>query len=491
VQYQYDQLGRLTRANTRHDGFGNLTQQSVTKGQMTGFTLSINPATNRVTGQNYDANGNWLGSWGQSQTYDIDNRVHTASSTQHQETYLYSTRNERLVSKRDQDRHRVHFYGADGLLLGIYTLEITQQNPSYTYPVRLADQERIYFGGRLMQIGGEWVATDRLGSVVRKGATNYKYAPYGQEIGGATANDTTKFATYTRDSLSGLDYALNRYYKPEWGRFTSPDPYQASGGPSDPGSWNRYSYVGGDPVNYNDSYGLQRDPVFSITVTAPRPYLAGGGGGGYFADPHVAQLMVHPEFQVGGHFVGGNATESDRAIQAYVSAILHLGMLSFQGSSALSAPCRSRIEALSAKSGGSITLSTIAAAASKTVVYDGTDRLGLAGNMQYNDLFRNSPYYVAGTMSGFTVADRFERAVGVNAETMLGLNDLGLGVVFIRPSAVLRNSAAYNVALVMHESLHSMGFEDPFIRDALGIGDNEPSVAITKAFSNDCFGVNQ
>jgi len=114
-----------------------------------------------------------------------------------------------------------------------------------------------------MQIGGEWVATDRLGSVVRKGTTNYKYAPYGQEIGGATANDTTKFATYTRDSLSGLDYALNRYYKPEWGRFTSPDPYQASGGPADPGSWNRYAYVGGDPVNYNDSSGLLHYPVWS------------------------------------------------------------------------------------------------------------------------------------------------------------------------------------------------------------------------------------
>jgi len=266
VEYQYDQLGRLISAATQgaggwglawnHDGFGNLTQQSVTKGQMTGFTLGINGATNRVTGQNYDANGNWLGSWGQSQTYDVDNRVHTASSTQHQETYLYSARNERMVSKRDQDRHRVHFYGADGLLLGIYTLEITQQNPSYTYPVRLADQERIYFGGRLMQIGGEWVATDRLGSVVRKGTTNYKYAPYGQEIGGATDNDTVKFATYTRDTASGLDYALNRYYKPEWGRFTSPDPYQASGGPADPGSWNRYTYVGGDPANNHDPNGL-------------------------------------------------------------------------------------------------------------------------------------------------------------------------------------------------------------------------------------------
>ncbi|MBX9602273.1 MAG: hypothetical protein K2X35_14795, partial [Bryobacteraceae bacterium] len=39
-------------------------------------------------------------------------------------------------------------------------------------------------------------------------------------------------------------------------RFATPDPYQASGGPADPGSWNRYAYVGGDPVNNTDPEGL-------------------------------------------------------------------------------------------------------------------------------------------------------------------------------------------------------------------------------------------
>lgn len=266
MQYQYDQLGRLLSAATQgaggwglawnHDGFGNLTQQSVTKGSLTGFAHSVNGATNRINGQTYDANGNWGGSFGQSQSYDIENRIRTAAGPQFSETYLYSARNERMVSQRDQDRHRVHFYGADGLLLGIYTLEITNNNLSNTWPVRIAAQERIYFGGRLMQIGGEWVATDRLGSVVRKGTTNYKYAPYGQEIGGATANDTNKFATYTRDSVSGLDYALNRYYKPEWGRFTSPDPSDLNVRYGVPGSWNLYAYSDGDPINMYDPEGL-------------------------------------------------------------------------------------------------------------------------------------------------------------------------------------------------------------------------------------------
>jgi len=269
VLYQYDQLGRLISAATEgaggwglawvFDGYGNLRQQNVTKGSLAGFSFSINASTNRINGQTYDANGNWTAQWPMSQTYDIENRISAVIGNQSQqnESYLYSGRNERMVVTRGTENgiKRLPFYGADGLLLGVYRLEIAEQTV-YSFPVRLPDQERIYFGGRLMQIGGEWVATDRLGSVVRKGTTNYKYAPYGQEIGGATDNDTTKFATYTRDSLSGLDYALNRYYKPEWGRFTSPDPYQASGGPADPGSWNRYTYVGGDPVNKSDPLGL-------------------------------------------------------------------------------------------------------------------------------------------------------------------------------------------------------------------------------------------
>jgi len=35
------------------------------------------------------------------------------------------------------------------------------------------------------------------------------YYPYGEEET-PTANDTQKFATYTRDSATGLDYAQNR-----------------------------------------------------------------------------------------------------------------------------------------------------------------------------------------------------------------------------------------------------------------------------------------
>ena len=90
-----------------------------------------------------------------------------------------------------------------------------------------------------------------------------------------------QFATYT--AIRFPIRSPNRYYKPEWGRFTSPDPYQASGSPADPGSWNRYAYVGGDPVNFNDPLGLDAWVVpfgESMPLFPRKPPGSGGVGGG-------------------------------------------------------------------------------------------------------------------------------------------------------------------------------------------------------------------
>ena len=74
------------------------------------------------------------------------------------------------------------------------------------------------------------------------------------------------FGTYHRDGYwsnitgsfvtRGLDYAQNRFYDPARGRFTTADPSGSSGHLQTPLSWNRYSYVMGDPVNSNDPTGL-------------------------------------------------------------------------------------------------------------------------------------------------------------------------------------------------------------------------------------------
>jgi uncharacterized protein RhaS with RHS repeats len=49
---------------------------------------------------------------------------------------------------------------------------------------------------------------------------------------------------------------FQRYYNPWFGRFNTPDPTVKNVDLEEPGSWNHYSYVGGDPVNFGDPTGL-------------------------------------------------------------------------------------------------------------------------------------------------------------------------------------------------------------------------------------------
>jgi RHS repeat-associated protein len=93
------------------------------------------------------------------------------------------------------------------------------------------------------------VAQDRLGSIG-------KFYLYGQERPSATANDTEKFTGYFRDAATGLDYADQRYEQPGVGRFMTSDPSGDNWDPANPGSWNTYAYVLGDPINWTDPSGL-------------------------------------------------------------------------------------------------------------------------------------------------------------------------------------------------------------------------------------------
>jgi RHS repeat-associated protein len=139
-------------------------------------------------------------------------------------------------------------------------------------------QRWIYFAGRKMfsKTGTtlKAITPDRL-------ASEAKHFPYGETDGPPPSDSKDYFATYRRDG-TGLDYAWNRYYSPTMGRFTTPDPYGGSVDPGLPETWNRYSYVGIDPVNRTDSTGLLWDP-FSL-MQGP---VLGDWGAGPFSVPDI------------------------------------------------------------------------------------------------------------------------------------------------------------------------------------------------------------
>ena len=207
--------------------------------------------TNQFTRVSYDTNGN-VTAYGPPPAatlgYDVANRLATVSSSN---AYAYDPANQRAYFRNTAGSETLYFYGLGGKKLATYTIAPSGSQVNFTFLSR-----NIYFAGKLISAEGKAVSVDRLGSV-RWNATagNHTYYPYGAEYS-ATSNDTEKYASYTRDSLTGLDYAMNRYYSSAWGRFMTPDPTWRSASLSDPQSWNRYMYALGDPIAGSDPTGL-------------------------------------------------------------------------------------------------------------------------------------------------------------------------------------------------------------------------------------------
>ena len=215
VQYIYDSLNRLVTAAANgswgeqysHDGFGNLTDKTPTAGSSTPSLHQMVNANNQIVGAGYDANGNYGGPGG----YDIENRFINGYA------YAYDPRNKLVWRTGTYDSYgnatgyQIYFYGVDGKRLGVYQMTayaLWGGNDISKYVLLGGPVSTdTYLGGRRLDV------EDRMGSVGT-------YYPYGEEKGtGNPPNDNWKFATYWRDSLSGWDYADQRWYVSGQGRF--------------------------------------------------------------------------------------------------------------------------------------------------------------------------------------------------------------------------------------------------------------------------------
>jgi len=137
-----------------YNGFGNLTQQAVTKGSAPSMTLNVNPANNRVTGSgnSYDAAGNLTSTlYGGNMSYDLASRLANVAGMSN---IHYTARNERLIVNKSDGTREVHMRGLGGEMIGVYRID-WGQNSMYTRPVRLAERERVYTAGRLLFEGGK------------------------------------------------------------------------------------------------------------------------------------------------------------------------------------------------------------------------------------------------------------------------------------------------------------------------------------------------
>jgi RHS repeat-associated protein len=238
-------------------------------------SLNYDTASNRITtdGFAYDAAGNQVralipdGMGSQRYRYDAANRlaqVRTDDNNTVIAAYTYGHSNERLVAEEGSART---YYVSEG---GATTSEYTEFNNS---GIVAWAKTYIYLGNRLLSTvtpngaGGEAVEyhhPDRLGTRIVTNPSTGSWSeqvtlPFGTALGAESSGTPTnrRFTSYDRSTTTGLDYAVNRQYDSQQGRFTQVDPAGMRATTLiSPQTLNLYAYCTNDPINQIDPSGL-------------------------------------------------------------------------------------------------------------------------------------------------------------------------------------------------------------------------------------------
>lgn len=229
--------------------------------------LAVNPLTNRITspGFAYDAAGNLTrlprkdGS-ALKLRYDGLGRLRGVEreGTTSTEEYSYGIANQLALTRGDSGAATYTVWnGATG------ATRFAQAGAAS--PLAFASTAVVLAGRKVARITGAGAARrleflhstpGGMVSTTPPGATaaGRGTAPFGSQPTPSAAVD--QFHSYERSKF-GLDYAINRYYDPETGRFVQPDPLgEGTYRLQDPQSLNLYAFLRNDPLNRRDPLGL-------------------------------------------------------------------------------------------------------------------------------------------------------------------------------------------------------------------------------------------
>jgi RHS repeat-associated protein len=255
--YSYDDFSRLSTSsktsqafNYKYDRFGNRWQQNLTAGSGPSPSFMFD-ANNHIVGSSYDAAGNLLNDGsGHSFTYDAEGRVTAATGS----SYVYDAFSR--VARRSFGTYTMDF------ILNREGKPVTEVNGAswarselYATGIHTAT----YVSGATYFFHLDW-----LGSV--KVETKYDGTVSGTmsnlgfgdgQVWTGTLPSWSNFAGGDYDNGTGLDLFMFRQYSTTQGRWIMPDPAgQAAVEPGNPQSWNRYAYVGNNPLRLVDPFGL-------------------------------------------------------------------------------------------------------------------------------------------------------------------------------------------------------------------------------------------
>lgn len=289
--YAADDLGRLAGVNCgstwaqtfTYDAFGNLTKDGSIS-WMPGY----DPSTNHYTlgGTSYDADGNVLNDTFNTYTWDADGKN---LSTYYQNGYnpqTWSFINDALGHHVEMSINGT--YSTSYLALGKFKLSANGQSPNYSeYPLP---------GGSVLSQGGgatgvqlaDWLGTIRAEYSYTGGGYQFSsaHAPFGETYA-STASYPEGFAGnggigwgQSGDGVTGNTtyWFPERFLRSSQGRWLTPDPAgMDAADPSNPQSWNLYTYVLNNPLALVDPFGEFeesggcKDSDTVSCVTAPPP----------------------------------------------------------------------------------------------------------------------------------------------------------------------------------------------------------------------------
>jgi len=280
-RFSYDSIGRLERAKEvrgdnsqlvweskfSYDRFGNRYRKASENPNSLSFVAveetDVDKATNRIaTNTSYDEAGNTTEDTkfrNRNYRYDANGRmVWTQPSPSGTESKaVYDALGQRVATQVGGN-WRYIVYDASGKMVA-----------EYGQPSGMSGNNQIRYM-MLDRQDSTRVVMDKAGTVQAR----FDYQPFGEEISTGIGQRTTgqgyggsdssrqRYALTERDETTGLDHTWWRKYEQSAGRWTSPDPYKGSTRIGDPQSFNRFAYVGNDPINYIDPSGLIDVPAW-------------------------------------------------------------------------------------------------------------------------------------------------------------------------------------------------------------------------------------
>jgi len=250
LSYSYDSLGRRMQ-------MGGSFAQTGLPGAISSATYD---AANELTNWNgtsigYDLNGNMLSDGTNAFTWNARNQVATLNSVSLQYDG-FGRRNKNAAGKS------FLFDGANTV----------QELSGSTVTANLINGGIDEIFARVDSSGTFTPLKDALGSTIAlvdasgNLVTQYSYDPFGNTMASGAASANPSQYTGRENEVNGLYFYRARYYSPTLGRFINEDPLGFAGsGP------NFYAYVGNDPIDFSDPFGLARGDWWD-----PRSYYTDG-----------------------------------------------------------------------------------------------------------------------------------------------------------------------------------------------------------------------